>query len=146
MEKKKANFTKTERKRQPHQRTHLSQRNRSGLLLLLLLRLLFALHLSFQWSKASNWKKNKRERKKDSGSRPLLAGYGLGTRIRATLAQTLIPGPDTDLRVQIRVRVLALKHGLFGLFTDFLQTFFGLDWYLKRYARVCVCEGGNCFY
>ncbi len=35
----------------------------------------------------------------------------------------LIPGPDSDPRLRIWVRVLALKHGLFGLFTDFLRTF-----------------------
>ncbi len=68
-----------------------------------------------------------------------MAGFGLGTRIRATLARILIPGPDSDPRLRIRVRVLALKHGLFGLFTDF----FGLDLYLKRYAWMCVCGGGE---
>jgi hypothetical protein len=31
-----------------------------------------------------------------------LAGYGLGTRVRATLARTLIPGPATDPHLRIR--------------------------------------------
>ncbi len=38
----------------------------------------------------------------------------------------------------------AWEHGLFGLFADFyglLRTLFGLDWYLRRYARVCVRKG-----
>ncbi len=47
-------------------------------------------------------KENQRERKK----RPLLAGYGLGTWIRATLARILIPGPDSNPYLRIRVRVL----------------------------------------
>jgi hypothetical protein len=77
-------------------------------------------------------KEKSKRKKKESGSRPLLAGYGLGTRI-------LIPGPDWDPRLRIRVRVLTLKHGLFGLFTDFS----GLDLYLKRYARMCVCVSAS---
>jgi hypothetical protein len=38
----------------------------------------------------------------------------------------------------------ALKHGLFGLFTDFLWTF-RTRCLPGRYAKVCGCEGGNCF-
>ncbi len=67
--------------------------------------------------------KAKGKKNQESGSGPLLAGYGLGTRIWATLARILIPGPDTDPRLQIRVRVLAWKHRHFGLFADF---FYGL--------------------
>ncbi len=67
--------------------------------------------------------KSKRKKNQESGSGPLLAGYGLRTQIRARLARILIPGPDTDPRLRIRDRVLALKHGLFGLFADFLWTF-----------------------
>ncbi len=89
-------------------------------------------------------RKIKEKEKKESGSRPLLAGYGIGTRIRATLARILIAGPDSDPHLRIRVRVLALKHGLFGLFTDFLRTFW-TRFPPERYAKVCVCEGGNCF-
>ena len=69
--------------------------------------------------------KRKIKDKEKTGVRiwPSLAGYGLGTRIRATLARILNPGPDSDPHLLIRVRVLALKHGLFGLFMDFLRTF-----------------------
>jgi hypothetical protein len=129
----------TERKRQPHQRTHLSQRKK--------VRIAFAFAFAFcstpffSMVKGIKLKEKSKRKKNETGSRPLLAGYGLGTRIQATLARILIPGLDTDPRLRIRVLVLALKHGLFGLFMDF----FGLDWYLKRYARVCVCGGGNCF-
>jgi hypothetical protein len=53
--------------------------------------------------------KRKIKDKEKSGVRirPFLAGYGLGTRIRATLARILIPGLDTDPRLRIRVRVPA---------------------------------------
>ncbi len=45
-------FTRIERKRQPHQRTHLSQRNRSGLLIAFAFD--FALHLSFNGQRHQN--------------------------------------------------------------------------------------------
>jgi hypothetical protein len=81
--------------------------------------------------------KSKRKKKKESGSRPLLAGSG----------RILIPGPDSDPHLRIWVRVLALKHGLFGLFMDFLRTFyglFGLESHLKdMLGWVCVCGGGE---
>jgi hypothetical protein len=90
--------------------------------------------------------KVKRKKNQESGSGPLLAGYGLGTRIRATLARILIPGLDTDPRLRIRARVPAGEHGLFGLFCGLLRNFtdfYGLDWYLRRYARVCGLKGGT---
>ncbi len=71
-----------------------------------------------------------------------MAGYRLGTRIRATLALILILGPDSDPHLRIQVRVLALKHGLFGLFADFLRTFW-TQFVPERYARMCVCGGGE---
>ncbi len=61
-------------------------------------------------------KEKSKRKKNESGSRPLLAGYRLGTRIWATLARILIPGPDTDPGARLKARI-------FGLFTDFLRTF-----------------------
>ncbi len=71
-----------------------------------------------------------------------MAGYGLGTLIRATLARILIQCRDSDPHLRIRVRVLALKHGLFGLFTDFLRTF-GTRFVTKKDMLGCVCGGGE---
>jgi hypothetical protein len=62
----------------------------------------------FEWSKAVNLKENQRQRKKESGSRPLLAGSGHLTWIRATLARILIPDPDSNPRQRIRVPVRPL--------------------------------------
>jgi hypothetical protein len=60
----------------------------------------------FSMIKGIKLKEKQRESKKEYGSRPLLAGYGLGTRSRATLARILIPGPDSDPYLRIRVREL----------------------------------------
>ncbi len=52
-------------------------------------------------------KEKPKRKKNESRSGHYLAGYRLGTRIRATLARILISGQDTDPRLRIRVRVLA---------------------------------------
>jgi hypothetical protein len=127
----------TERKRRPHQRTHQSQRKK--------VRIAFAFAFAFCSTpfflmvKGIKLKeKSKIKKKKESGSRPLLAGYGLRTRIRATLARILIPGPDTDPRLRIWVRVLALRHGLSGLFRTRLVP--------EKICSGVRVEGGNCVY
>ncbi len=55
------------------------------------------------------------------------SGSGLGSAITD-------PGPGA-----------ALKHGLFGLFTDFLRTFrtFRTQFLPGRYAKVCMCVSGE---
>ncbi len=58
---------------------------------------------------------NQRERKKASGSRPLLAGSGRRILIRASSARILILEPDSNPHLRIWVGA-ALTHGLIGLF------------------------------
>ncbi len=92
------------------------------LLLLLLFAFAFALHLSFHDLEALKLKKSQRQRKTGVWIRPSLAGYGLGTRIQATLARILIPGPATDPHLRIRSPVPAFgarTRGTFGLILDF---------------------------
>jgi hypothetical protein len=57
--------------------------------------------------------------------RPSLAGYGVGTRIRAMLARILIPGPATDPHLRIcglgaylRARTSGLTDCFYGLLMD----------------------------
>jgi hypothetical protein len=62
--------------------------------------------------------------------RPSLAGYGLGTRVRATLARTLIPGPATDPSLRIRSPGACLRStdgGTFGLILHVLTDSFDLN-------------------
>jgi hypothetical protein len=66
----------------------------------------FAFAPFFEWSKAANPNKIKDKEKRGSGSRPLLAGSRHRTRIRATLARILIPDPNSDPLLRIRVPVL----------------------------------------
>ncbi len=95
------------------------------LLLLLLLSLLLLLLLYtflFRDLKALKLKKSQRQRKTGVRIRPSLAGYGLGTRIRATLARILISGPATDPRLRIRGPGACLRstdEWTFGLVLDF---------------------------
>jgi hypothetical protein len=72
-----------------------------------------------------------------------LAGYGLGTLIRATLARILIPGPDTDPLLRIWSGCLPKSTDLLDYLRTFFTDFYGLDWYLQRYARVCGLKGGT---
>ncbi len=72
--------------------------------------------------KALKLKKIKDKEKSGVRIRPSLAGYGLGTRVRATLARTLIPGPATDRIYGSEVRVPASgarTTGLLGLILHF---------------------------
>ncbi len=78
--------------------------------------------------------------------RPSLAVYGLGTRIRATLARILIPGPATDPHLWICGPGACLKArttGLFGARMDFYGLFLDLNVTLRRYARWGFEEGGT---
>jgi hypothetical protein len=97
--------------------TSKSKKKGSGLLLLLLLLLLYT--FLFNGQRHQTKRKIKEKEKKESGSRPLLAGYGLGTGIRAPLARILIPDPDSNPLLRIRVRC-GLKA---RTFLDFLRTF-----------------------
>jgi hypothetical protein len=75
-----------------------------------------------------------------------LAGYGLGTRIRATLARILIPGPATDPHLRICGQGACLKAwttGLFGLFLWTNGLFLDLNFTLKDMLGGAF-EGGNC--
>ncbi len=94
-------------------------------------------------------RKIKEKEKRESGSRPLLAGSGRRTRIRATLARILIQDPHSNLHLRIRVPVRPWRTD----FSDFLQTFYRLFTdlpdspasisYREDMPR-CVCEeGGN---
>ncbi len=87
---------------------------------------------------ASKLKKSQRQKKTGVWIRPSLAGYGLGTRIRATLARILIPGPATDPRLRIRSPGACLPGG--DLRTDFglLTDSFDLNFYLDK---VCSLVG-----
>ncbi len=134
-----------ERKREPHQRTHLSQRKK--------VRIAFAfafafLHLSFLMIKGIKLKEKSKRKKK-------------GVRIQAIIGRirTRDPdlghfGPDFDSGSGLESAFTdpspgaALKHGLFRTFCGLLRTFYGLsglDFYLEDMLNVCVCEGGNCF-
>ena len=80
--------------------------------------------------------------------RPSLAGYGLGTRIRATLARISIPGQATDPRLRIRGPGACLRstdEWTFGLFLDFLTDSFDLNFTWKRYDLWSALEGGPAF-
>jgi len=69
-----------------------------------------------------------------------LAGYGLGTRIRATLARILIPGPATDPLLRIRGPGACLRARLFyGL----LRTLFGLKFYLEKICSLALLKRGE---
>ncbi len=59
-----------------------------------------------------------------------MAGYGLGTRIRATLARILIPGPGTDSLLRIRSGCLPKSTDYLRIFMDFYGLY-GLDRYLR---------------
>jgi hypothetical protein len=80
--------------------------------------------------------KSKRKRNQESGS------AGLGTRIRATLARILIPGPGTDPLLRIRTGCLPESTDYLRIFMDFYGLY-GLEWYLRRYALSCVGNGGE---
>ncbi len=74
-----------------------------------------------------------------------MAGYGLGTRIRATLARILIPGPGTDPLLQIRSGCLPKSTDLLDYLRIFMD-FYGLLWTRlvpERYALACVGKGGT---
>ena len=77
-------------------------------------------------------KEKQRQRKIRVRIRPFLDGYGLGTRIRTTSVQILIPGPATDPLLRIRSPVLALKHGLAGLVLHFFTDSFDMNFYLRK--------------
>jgi hypothetical protein len=111
----------------PHQKnTSKLKKKKSELLLLLLLLLLYT--FPFNDLKASKHQiKEKLKTKKKTGVRirPSLAGYRLGTRIRATLARILILGPATDPHLRIcgpgaclKARTTGLLRTVFGLLTD----------------------------
>jgi hypothetical protein len=123
-----------ERKRQPHQRTHLSQRKEVRIAFAFA----FALHLSFSMVKGIKLKEKSKRKKK-------------GVRIQAIIGQIRRDpdpghvGPDFDS-----------GSGLGSAFTDpgpgarlKARTFwtfcglFGLDLYLKRSAWMCVCGRGE---
>ena len=77
-----------------------------------------------------------------------MAGYGLGTRIRATLARILIPGPATDPRLWIRSPGACLRSTDGGDFwTDFglLTDSFDLNFYLEKVCSLSAFEGGTAF-
>jgi hypothetical protein len=136
-------FTMIERKRQAHQRTHLSQRKIGPDCFCFC----FFLHLSFLMVKGIKTTRKIKEKEKRSpdpghywpdtdsgpGSGPYWPGFWflIRTRIR-------IYGSESGA---------ALTHGLFGLFADFLRTFYRLselDFIPGRYARcVCVKRGGT---
>ena len=114
-----------------------------GLLLLLLLLYTF----SFSWFKGIKLKEKSKTKKTGVPIRPSLAGYGLGTRIRATLARILIPGPATDPHLRICGPGACLKArttGLYGLFLWTNGLFLDLNFTLKRYARWRILKRGNC--
>ncbi len=132
-------FTRIERKKQPHQRTHLGQRKIGPDCLLLLL----LLYTFFQWSKASNLKEKSKRKKK-------------GVRIQAIIGRIRTPdpdsghfGPDFDSGSGLKSAFTdpspgaALTHGLFGLFTDFLRTFRTRFRTVKIFLGVCVKRGGK---
>jgi hypothetical protein len=92
--------------------------------------------------------KRKIKDKEKTGVRilPSLAGYGLGTRIRATLARILIPGPATDPHLRICGPGACLKARTYWTFwtrMDFFGLFSDLNFTLKRYARWRVLKGGT---
>ena len=73
-----------------------------------------------------------------------MAGYGLGTRIRATLDRILIPGPATDPHLRIRGPGACLRstdEWTFGLFLDFFTDSFDLNFTWKRYALWSALRG-----
>ncbi len=75
-----------------------------------------------------------------------MARYGLGTRIRATLARILIPGPATDPHLRICGPGACLKAWTAGLFLDsneLLRTLFGLKFYLKKICSLARFEEGE---
>ncbi len=137
-------FTMIERKRQPHQRTHLSQRKkekkRSGLLLLFFCSTPFFFNGQRHQTKRKIKEKEKRspdpghywpDTDSGPGSGPLWPGFWFRIRTR-----TRIYGSESSA---------ALTHGLFwtfyGLFADFPDSIL----YLEDMLR-CVCEEGrNCF-
>ncbi len=145
--------TRTEKDRPTQKNTSKPKKKKSGLhfylLLLLLLLLLLPLLYTFLFHdlKALKLKKNQRQRKTGVRIRPSLARYGLGTRIRATLARILIPGLATDPRLRIRGPGACLRSTdgwTFGLFLDFLTDSFDLNFTWKRYALWLALRGGNC--
>ncbi len=72
-----------------------------------------------------------------------MAGYGLGTRIPATLALILILGPATDPRLRIRgpgACLRSMDEWTCGLILDF----FDLNFYLEKVCSLVGFEGGNC--
>ncbi len=118
------------------------------MLLLLLLLLLLLFTLLFHDLKALKLKKSQRQRKTGVRIRPSLAGYGLGTRIRATLARILIPGPATDPRLRIRSPGACLRSTGEGDFrTDFglLTDSFDLNFFLEKVCSLVGFEGGTAF-
>ena len=138
VKKRKNGHTRIEKDRPTQKNTSKPKKKKSGLLfcllllslLLLLLLLLLLYTFLFHDLKAFKLKKSQRQRKTGVRIRPSLAGYELGTRVRATLARTLIPGPATDPHLRIRSPVLALgarTTGLLGLILHFLTDFFYLN-------------------
>ncbi len=112
-----------DRKDRPHQRTHLSQRKkRSGLLLIYFCFCFCSYTFSFLWFKGIKLKEKLKTKKTGVRIRPSLAGYGLRTRIWATLAQILIPGPVKDPLLRIRGPGACLRARTYGT----LRTVFGL--------------------
>jgi hypothetical protein len=114
--------------------------------LLLLLLLLYT--FLFHDLKALKLKKSQRQRNTGVRIRPSLAGYGLRTRIRATLARILIPGPATDPRLRIRSPGACLRSRDEGDFrTDFglLMDSFDLNFYLEKVCSLVGFEGGTAF-
>ncbi len=73
-----------------------------------------------------------------------MAGYGLGTRIRATLARILILGPATDPLLRIRGPGACLKArttGFYGLFLRTYGLFLDLNFTLKDMLGGAFEEG-----
>ena len=78
-----------------------------------------------------------------------MAGYGLGTRIRATLARILIPGPATDPHLRIRSPGACLRSTddwTFGTDFAFLTDSFDLNFYLEKVCSRRLLRGGNCVF
>ena len=111
--------------------------------------LAFALHLSFMIFKGIKTKEKSKTKKIRVRIRPFLDGYGLGTRIRATLARTLIPGPATDPHLRIRSPGACLKSTddrTIGTGFAFLTD--SLIWilYLKKVCLRRLLKRGNCVF
>jgi hypothetical protein len=143
MEKKRPIYYERKKEIATHQRTHLSQRKEVRIVFAFA----FALHLSFSMVKGIKLKEKSKRKKKRVRIQAIIG------RIRTWDPDRGHFGPDFDSRSGLGSAFTdpgpgaCLKARTFwtsyGLFTDFS----GLDLYLKRYARMCVCvEGGNCFH